>query len=82
VTAQVNTGVVALRDDAQARADDIRTRLDSLTANINEIPVLIEAAYHAGDWRALGYPDWPAYVHGEWARRLSSSARLSVGAVT
>src|SRR5215468_4478117 len=64
--AEISTGGVALRDDAQTRAENIRTRLESLTANFNEIPVLIEEAYRAKDWEALGYPDWPSYVHGQY----------------
>jgi len=64
--AEISTGGVALRDDAQTRAENIRTRLESLTANFNEIPVLIEEAYRAKDWEALGYPDWPSYVHSQY----------------
>src|SRR5437016_318820 len=67
---ETGTAGLALRDHAQTRAENIRTRLDSLTANINEIPVLIQEAYQAGDWQALGYPDWPAYVHEEYGTHI------------
>jgi hypothetical protein len=41
MSVETTTADLTLRDDAQTRAKDIRTRLDSLTANINEIPALV-----------------------------------------
>jgi len=55
---------------AQARATDIRTRLDSLAENIETIPRLVADAWQDSDWAALRYDTWEEYVTGEFGTHL------------
>jgi len=73
---------------ARERADQIKNGLDSIAEHIEQIPLLVIAAYQAGDWKTLGYKSWDGYVAEEfqthllkldravrknWTRRLSSA---------
>jgi predicted XRE-type DNA-binding protein len=61
---------VAPHQDAQTRADDIRSRLESLIDNIEALPPLVMAAWENRDDRALGYEDWAAYIDAEYGTRM------------
>lgn len=53
--------------DARARAGRIRDGIHNYLTTLGEIA----KAWAEGDWRTLGYPDWSAYVDGEFgAERL------------
>jgi len=52
----------ATRQEAQARAEAIRTGMVAITT----LPEQVKAAWSARDWAALGYPTWDAYVDGEF----------------
>lgn len=61
--------------NAETRAADIRSRLDSLVENLEVIPGLVAQAYAEGDWEALGYDTWEAYVLGEYKTGLLKLAK-------
>lgn len=53
------TPVLASREVAEVRADAIRTGMEGVWS-------LIEKAWLARDWEALGYASWDDYVEGEF----------------
>ena len=55
---------------AKARAEAIRSGIDSIAAAFQEVPRLIIEAREAGDWRTLGYPSWQDYVTGEFGTSI------------
>src|SRR5687768_8963598 len=53
------------RDEAVARAERIRTGIESMAALQDDIA----AAYHRRDWTTLGYDSWDGYVSGEFGEQ-------------
>jgi hypothetical protein len=51
---------------AQLRAEDIRSRVETIADNFEALPVLIAEAFNDGDWQALGYESWETYVKAEF----------------
>jgi hypothetical protein len=51
---------------AKSRAGKIRREFAAMTASSETIHRLVTEAWQAGDWQALGYPDWEHYVMGEF----------------
>lgn len=67
----VDVGEVSGRDEAVARAERIRTGIESLAALQEDIA----AAFHRRDWTALGYDSWEAYLDGEFGERRLKLSR-------
>lgn len=63
--------VLSTRDEAVARAERIRTGIESM-ASLQED---IAAAYHRRDWTTLGYGTWDAYVSGEFGEQRLKLSR-------
>ncbi|MEO6082543.1 MAG: helix-turn-helix domain-containing protein [Umezawaea sp.] len=62
---------LAGRDEAVARAERIRTGIESLAALQEDIA----AAFHRRDWTALGYDSWETYLDGEFGERRLKLSR-------
>lgn len=63
---------------ARSRADAIRAALGAVADNLDAIPGLVAQAKAEGDWDALGYESWEAYVKAEFGTgllRLDRSVR-------
>ena len=82
MTAQVNTGVVALREDAQTRADMIRAEFDSLVKHLENAVELLMQALREQDHVALGYDSWGDYVHAQLGTHLLKLDKTARRALT
>lgn len=69
------SAVAVAKRQAEARADDIRARLEGVTEHVEALRHLIAEAYADEDWRDLGYQDWQAYCQEEFGTHLLKLAK-------